>query len=1482
MANLIATGGYSIKNVFDGDPAKSYRIQLDNTAIIKDNLTQSVTPDGLTVDGLEISGFSDPVAFLGYFKIYRRSDAGITIQDYEQLLAEGKIVPESTYIIGQTSNLLVEVYRSTQAESTVVYDVEYASDTTGIYVYLYKDAGFQTLLDLATVPVSPNGVKVKTITIEYKMDDQGVTPPTTGWAATIPTPVPGKYLWTRATTLFDDGKESIAYSVSGHGATGVDARAVQLSASTTVIAYDALGSNPSLATLPLTAVSVNTAGTPYYEFLVNGSSKQNGTGSSYTYAVPSTYSGATAAIEVRLREGGTTGAVLAKDLLTVTQIKPGQDAYTVVLSNESHTFPGTETAAIAGSTSTKIIAFKGVTQVPVTINTITGHPTGMTTSIVNNNSVNARVDITVTTGLVALGGELVVPVKVDNKDFEKKFTFSVARKGNDGYMVALTNEAHVFGGDVNGATGETISTQVMAYRGGTQLPVKFGTITAPTGMTITKVGDDTTNASLTIAVTSGLTPLKGTVTIPMTIDNKSMSKAFSYSTALKGADGRAITTVDVEFASSTSNSTAPTTGWLTSAPIWRQGYYMWSRTKTTYSVGDPTYSAATCISGAQGSDGRSITSVVEEYNLSTSSTAANGTWVSSSPAWEDGKYIWTRTTVNYSSGSPSVFGPTNITGAKGGTGSAGADAYSINLSKESYVFAGGTTNAIDGQSTTIDITALKGIAATNVTISSITGAPTGMTTSISGSGTAKATVTVSVASSMTSASGSLVIPVIVGGKSFTRNFTYGLALKGTTGSTGAAGSDGVAVLMSNESHVFAGNTAGADAGSVTSNIVAYKGGTLIPVTVGSITTPTGLSVSVSGNGGTAVSLTISVTTDLTPLAGTVTIPLTVDGKSFTKIFSYSTSLKGANGSNGQDAVSINLSKESYIFPGSTSAALASNTSFAVSALKGGTAIPVTVTSSGTPTGMTVTITGSGTNTATVAVAVTTAMNTVSGSFTLTITADSKTFTRSFAYAIALTGDDGLPGPAGTSSYTHIAYATNATGTTGFSLIDSVGKTYIGMYVDNILADSDDWTKYKWTLIKGADGAQGIQGPAGSNGLTPYFHVAYATNATGTDGFSKTDPTARPYMGTYSDYVAADSDNPADYTWSLIQGPAGTPATPLYTWVRYADTPTTGMSADSTNKKYMGIATNKTSQTPSSNYADYTWTLLFDQSVIGTNLLVRNGEWENQLLDADGSMLGTDNICVSAVDIDVIEGQVYTFTKRTTTLDLDGGYWRVATYNASGDFVSRWIASSNEHQWIVPAGIKTIRASYPIDCFPKIEKGPRGTEWVPASGDVDKKIYEAITAMGAQIDHTQASILQTVYETYVNKSTLSEYQTQVASAISQTADQVAIKFSEATSQINSVDGKLVEKFTTMENHITFDAADGSINLRAFSSDPSINTDISLKILRDRITFYQGDNPVAYFSENKLYITNGEFLNSLRLGNFAFTPRTNGNLSFGKVV
>lgn len=128
------------------------------------------------------------------------------------------------------------------------------------------------------------------------------------------------------------------------------------------------------------------------------------------------------------------------------------------------------------------------------------------------------------------------------------------------------------------------------------------------------------------------------------------------------------------------------------------------------------------------------------------------------------------------------------------------------------------------------------------------------------------------------------------------------------------------------------------------------------------------------------------------------------------------------------------------------------------------------------------------------------------------------------------GDQGLAGPKGAdgrTQYTHIAYADNATGG-GFSQTDQT-KAYIGMYQDFTAINSTNPTSYRWSKWKGSDGAQGIPGPKGADGRTPYIHWAYSDSADGT-GLTTSDNGQR-YIGHYSDYTQADSTDKTKYRWA---------------------------------------------------------------------------------------------------------------------------------------------------------------------------------------------------------------------------------------------------------------------------------------------------------------------------------------------------------------
>lgn len=144
--------------------------------------------------------------------------------------------------------------------------------------------------------------------------------------------------------------------------------------------------------------------------------------------------------------------------------------------------------------------------------------------------------------------------------------------------------------------------------------------------------------------------------------------------------------------------------------------------------------------------------------------------------------------------------------------------------------------------------------------------------------------------------------------------------------------------------------------------------------------------------------------------------------------------------------------------------------------------------------------------------------------------------------VKVVGDQGIagePGKNGLTSFFHVRYA-DVPNPTANQLRKDTGK-YIGTYVDYILEDSTDPTKYTWRKFQGddgEDGADGTPGENGANGETSYLHIAYATSADGKIGFSTTNAVDKTYIGQYVDFTKADSTNPAKYRWSKFQGPKG--------------------------------------------------------------------------------------------------------------------------------------------------------------------------------------------------------------------------------------------------------------------------------------------------------------------------------------------------------
>lgn len=125
-----------------------------------------------------------------------------------------------------------------------------------------------------------------------------------------------------------------------------------------------------------------------------------------------------------------------------------------------------------------------------------------------------------------------------------------------------------------------------------------------------------------------------------------------------------ITSVDVEYATGTSPTTAPTTGWSTATPTWEEGKYIWTRTKTIDGLGDIGYSQPTCIQGAKGEDGTSVT-ILGSYNTYAELVAAHPTGSAGDAYLVAGDlYVWD-TTNNRWNDAGTIQGPQGPSGSDG-------------------------------------------------------------------------------------------------------------------------------------------------------------------------------------------------------------------------------------------------------------------------------------------------------------------------------------------------------------------------------------------------------------------------------------------------------------------------------------------------------------------------------------------------------------------------------------------------------------------------------------------------------------------------------------------------------------------------------------------------------------------------------------------------------------------------------------------------
>lgn len=811
------------------------------------------------------------------------------------------------------------------------------------------------------------GVSVKDVDIFYYQSTSATSLQGGSWTTTAPTWVNGKYVWSKTITYLDNGTqiESNPVCITGergqNGIDGINGTNGKDGISTYFfIRYSEFSDGSNMTSTPnaktkymgTTTTTTNVAPTTpssYTWTLVKGADGKNG-----EQGVAGA-NGSSSYLHIKYSNDGKTftannGEELGIWIGTYVDTNPmdssvfsdynwvrfvgedGNDAYTVLLSNENHTFPSTYEGNIenAITTTTVAIAYKGKTSITPTIGTlptVTGlslSKSGNTVTIVANKGTS-----------LANTGTFKIPVIVDGITFEKTFSWTKSKNGlsgadgEDGYTIFLTNENFTFVADDTGnvTKAQTTTTNILAYKGSNSLAFTIGTLPTVSGLTLSKTTD-----TITIKANTGTSLADvGSFDIIINADGKSFTKKFSWSKTKTGASGSNAEYVTVtgeqvfKYTNNFSGTPTPSSITLTATKFnttdtgkwqYKNASGTWTDctlndnavTSLTLNISPTSYllssekqmsvryivgslydeisivkvsDGAKGDTGATGSSGVGINSITEYYAVSSSNTTTPTSWSTTvQNMTSTNKYLWNYEVIKYTNNTTKetakrVIGAYGDKGATGSTGATGATGNGIS-SITNYYLASSSS-------------------------SGVTTSTSGWTTSVQSVSSSKKYLWNYEVVTYTNGSTNTTTPCIIG----------------THGDTGASGADAYTVILTNESHTFATQNNGniSSAISTTTQVLAYKGATSITPTIGTLPTVTGLTLTKSG---TTITIQANTGTSLAD-SGSFNIPVTVDGKSFTKTFSWSkskqgaTGATGATGASGANAKSVDIVASTQVF-----------------------------------------------------------------------------------------------------------------------------------------------------------------------------------------------------------------------------------------------------------------------------------------------------------------------------------------------------------------------------------------------------------------------------------------------------------------------------------------------------------------------------------------------------------------------------------------
>lgn len=158
------------------------------------------------------------------------------------------VTDKATYTVTKSSGITGSWNLSTKTYTVTALSTDSGYVDISITYSKLKGSRRFTIAKLKAGATGPagTGVEVDVTAVEYQVGNSGTVKPTGSWSVDIPTVPDGKYLWTRTSVTYSDGKKTVTYTVSYKSADGKKGTSITIDSQQ--VTYQASSSGTTIPT----------------------------------------------------------------------------------------------------------------------------------------------------------------------------------------------------------------------------------------------------------------------------------------------------------------------------------------------------------------------------------------------------------------------------------------------------------------------------------------------------------------------------------------------------------------------------------------------------------------------------------------------------------------------------------------------------------------------------------------------------------------------------------------------------------------------------------------------------------------------------------------------------------------------------------------------------------------------------------------------------------------------------------------------------------------------------------------------------------------------------------------------------------------------------------------------------------------------------------------------------------------------------------